>query len=97
LITLARVYDERSGGGPRSLVERSWPRGVRRAELRLGAWRTDVAPSGDLGRGFGHDPDTWDEFRRRCFAEFDGRPEAWAPILDAAAAGDVTLDGAAPG
>jgi uncharacterized protein YeaO (DUF488 family) len=92
VIHLARVYDrDAPGGGPRFLVERLWPRGVRRADLQLTDWLRDAGPSDELRRWFGHDPRKWDEFRRRYSAELDGRPESWRPLLEAAAAGEVTL------
>jgi uncharacterized protein YeaO (DUF488 family) len=92
VITLARVYDyETAGDRPRFLVERLWPRGVRRADLLLDDWVKDVGPSTELRRWFGHEPEKWDEFRRRYFAELDGRPEVWEPLRDAADAGDITL------
>jgi uncharacterized protein YeaO (DUF488 family) len=92
VITLARVYDHVSAGDrPRFLVERLWPRGVRRADLQLDDWLKDVGPSTELRRWFGHEPEKWDEFRRRYFAELDSRPEAWEPLRDAADAGDITL------
>ena len=92
LITLARVYDhEDPGKRPRFLVERLWPRGVRRADLHLTDWLKDVGPSDELRRWFGHQPERWDEFRRRYFGELDGNPEAWKPLCDAADAGDITL------
>ena len=92
VITLARVYDhEGVGGGPRFLVERLWPRGVRRADLQLDDWLPDVGPSTGLRKWFGHDPRRWDEFRQRYAAELDRHPETWRPLHEAAAAGDVTL------
>jgi uncharacterized protein YeaO (DUF488 family) len=92
VIHLARVYDrDAPGNGPRFLVERLWPRGVRRADLALTEWLGDAGPSSELRRWFGHDPEKWDEFRRRYAAELDGRPAAWRPLLEAAATGDVTL------
>jgi uncharacterized protein YeaO (DUF488 family) len=92
LIALARVYDqEEAGSRPRFLVERLWPRGVRRADLQLSAWLPDVGPSSELRRWFGHEPRKWAEFRRRYFDELDQHPEAWRPLHDAAAAGDITL------
>jgi uncharacterized protein YeaO (DUF488 family) len=92
VIDLARVYDDPAQGeAPRFLVERLWPRGVRRADLSLSDWLKDVAPSDELRRWFGHRPERWDEFRRRYFAELDERPTAWEPLRDAAAAGPVTL------
>ena len=93
VIDLVRVYDDDTGGdAPRFLVERLWPRGVRRSSLRLSDWLRDVAPSTELRKWFGHDPRRWDDFRRRYFAELDAHPEAWQPLRDAAAAAsDVTL------
>ena len=92
VVRLARVYDADPGdGAPRYLVERLWPRGVRRDALPLTAWLSEVAPSTELRRWFGHDPDRWEEFRRRYAAELDARPSAWRPLADALAAGDVTL------
>jgi uncharacterized protein YeaO (DUF488 family) len=92
VIRLARVRDpDDAGAAPRFLVERLWPRGVRRAELRMSDWLQDVGPSHELRKWFGHDPDRWDEFRRRYAAELDAHPQAWAVLRDAAAAGDVTL------
>ena len=92
VITLARVYDDEGvASGSRFLVERLWPRGVRRADLRLSDWLPDVGPSTDLRRWFGHDPSKWADFRRRYFDELDRHPQAWRPLRDAAAAGDITL------
>ena len=71
-IEVARVYDRHAvPEGRRFLVERLWPRGVRRDDLRLEAWLRDVAPSAELRRWFGHDPQRWAEFRRRYAAELD--------------------------
>jgi uncharacterized protein YeaO (DUF488 family) len=92
VITLARVYDPaRSPRGRSFLVERLWPRGVRREALAGSEWLPDVGPSHELRKWFGHDPAKWDEFRRRYFAELDDRPEAWRVLADAAAADDITL------
>ncbi len=92
VIRLARVHDhENAGDRPSFLVERLWPRGVRRADLQLDDWVKDVGPSTELRRWFGHEPEKWDEFRRRYFAELDDRSEAWEPLRDAADAGDITL------
>jgi uncharacterized protein YeaO (DUF488 family) len=92
MISLARVYDEAHvGDQPRFLVERLWPRGVRRDALRLSDWLPDVGPSRELRKWFGHEPEKWDDFRRRYFAELDRHPEAWQALRDAAAVGDITL------
>lgn len=92
MIQLKRVYDPpNSTDGPRFLIERLWPRGVKKTSLRLDAWLKEVGPSHELRRWFSHDPGKWDEFRRRYFAELDANPEAWRPILKAARDGRVTL------
>ena len=92
MIRLKRVYDlPEPGDGVRLLVERLWPRGMKKDALRLDGWLKDVAPSDALRRWFAHDPAKWDEFQRRYRAELDAHPEAWQPILEAARQGDVTL------
>lgn len=91
-INLSRVYDHNpTTAGNAFLVERLWPRGVRRDEIQLDGWAKEAAPSTELRRWFGHDPAKWAEFRRRYVAELDAQPEALAPLVDAAAAGDITL------
>jgi len=92
MIAVERVYDKpQARGGARFLVERLWPRGVKKQALPLQAWLREAAPSNDLRRWFGHDPARWEEFRRRYFAELDARPEAWQPVREAARRGNVTL------
>jgi uncharacterized protein YeaO (DUF488 family) len=92
VIRLARVHDPVDAcDGPRFLVERLWPRGVRRADLRFTDWLKDAGPSNELRQWFGHDPERWDEFRQRYFSELDRRPQAWRPLRDVAVRGDVTL------
>jgi uncharacterized protein YeaO (DUF488 family) len=92
MIQLKRAYDtaERADG-VRYLVERLWPRGLKKEQLRLDGWLKDVAPSAELRKWFSHDPAKWPEFRRRYLAELDRSSEAWRPILDAARRGRVTL------
>lgn len=91
-IRLCRVYDPPPPPTGRVfLVERLWPRGVRRDELHLDDWPKEVAPSTELRKWFSHDPSKWKEFRRRYFAELDLRPEAWQPIAAAARTHQVTL------
>lgn len=84
MITVKRVYDAPTrDDGCRLLVDRLWPRGVKKDEARLDAWLKDAAPSDKLRRWFSHEPDKWEEFRRRYFVELDHKPEAWRPIVDA--------------
>jgi len=92
MLALKRVYDKPSPeDGVRFLVERLWPRGIRKADLRLDAWLKDVAPSTTLRRWFGHDPKKWSEFQRHYFAELDSHPEECDHIRKAARHGRVTL------
>ncbi len=92
MIQLKRVYDEAAPqDGARFLVERLWPRGIRKADLRTDGWHKDAGPSTQLRKWFGHDPKKWDEFQRKYFAELDSQPDAWKPILEAAQRGTVTL------
>jgi len=92
MIQLERVYDApNSGDGARFLVERLWPRGVKKTSLKMDGWLKDVAPSTELRTWFSHDPVKWDEFCRRYFAELKANPDAWRPILDAMHLGNVTL------
>lgn len=92
MILLKRAYEEASpGDGARFLVERLWPRGIAKADLRIDAWLNDVAPSHDLRRWFSHDPEKWEEFQRRYFAQLDAHPEAWAEIAGVSRHGVVTL------
>ena len=92
MIQLKRTYDPaKDEDGKRFLVERLWPRGMKKEALRLDAWFKDVAPSDDLRRWFGHDPDKWSEFQRRYFTELDANRVAWEPLLAAARTGPVML------
>lgn len=92
MMETARVY----GIGPkgdelRVLVDRLWPRGVRKDALLLDWWARDAAPGDALRKWYSHDPDRWEEFKRRYYAELDARPEAWQPILAKARANRVVL------
>jgi uncharacterized protein YeaO (DUF488 family) len=91
-IHLKRAYDPATqADGRRILVERLWPRGVRKADLKADAWLKEVAPSTELRQWFAHRVERWDEFRRRYEKELDAKPSDWAPILDASRRGAVTL------
>jgi uncharacterized protein YeaO (DUF488 family) len=92
LIQLKRVYEPATPeDGARFLVERLWPRGVKKESLRFDAWLKDVAPSTELRQWFAHDPAKWEGFQRKYFAELDANAEALAPIRKAVRKGPVTL------
>lgn len=92
MIRLKRVYEAfAEDDGKRFLVERLWPRGVKKEDLKMAGWLRDVAPSDALRRWFGHDPAKWDEFRLRYAAELEGNADSWKPLLEKARHGAVTL------
>ncbi len=92
MLKTKRVYEDKKGGdGTRFLVERLWPRGVKKDDLEMKAWLKDVAPSPELRKWFAHDPDKWPEFQKRYRAELKANPHAWEPIVEAARKHDVTL------
>lgn len=92
MIKLMRAYEPASSSdGTRYLVERLWPRGVKKTTLHINGWLKDVAPSTALRQWFNHDPRKWDEFRRRYRHELDANPDAVDPVLKAARRGNVTL------
>jgi uncharacterized protein YeaO (DUF488 family) len=92
MIQIKRVYDPPAkGDGERFLVERLWPRGMKKEALHMVAWCKNTAPSAELRRWFGHDPAKWKEFQRRYQAELADDRAGWQPLLDAAKQGNITL------
>jgi uncharacterized protein YeaO (DUF488 family) len=89
-LRLKRVYDPPAkADGQRILVDRVWPRGVKKADAALDLWLKEVAPSTALRKWFNHDPEKWPEFQRRYRAELDRNPDQLRPLVDAK--GRVTL------
>jgi uncharacterized protein YeaO (DUF488 family) len=93
MIKIKRAYDPpESDDGTRFLIDRIWPRGIKKDSLQVEAWLKDIAPSDTLRKWFAHDPAKWEEFRRRYSAELDSRPRSWQEILgQARKAENVTL------
>jgi uncharacterized protein YeaO (DUF488 family) len=92
MINIKRVYDPFSkADGVRFLVERLWPRGMKKDALQMDAWYKNLAPSDGLRRWFSHDPAKWEEFQRRYRAELADNPAACQPLLDAATLGNIIL------
>lgn len=92
MIKTKRAYESPSpSDGTRFLVDRLWPRGVKKESLEIQDWLKAAAPSDDLRKQFHHDPERWEEFHRQYFQELDQNPDALKPLLDAARHGDVTL------
>lgn len=92
-VTYRRIYDrpERSDG-LRVLVDRIWPRGVRKEDAHLDEWLKDVAPSTELRHWYGHDPERFAEFRRRYLAELrESSRQAAEHLRSIARQHDLTL------
>lgn len=93
-LRVRRIYDQpATGDGQRVLIDGMWPRGVRKADAALDAWRREVAPSRELRQWFGHDPARFQEFARCYRAELrDGsRAAVVDELADWARTGRVTL------
>jgi uncharacterized protein YeaO (DUF488 family) len=103
---LRRIYDDVGGtAGYRVLVDRLWPRGVKKSDAGLDEWLKDVAPSTELRRWYGHDPGRFAEFTRRYLTELRRPPASGAvdhllelastqPVVLLTATGDVEHSGA---
>lgn len=91
-ITIARVYDaQQSEAGYRVLVDRLWPRGIKKEDLHLDEWAKDLAPSTELRKWFGHDPQRWSEFKRRYQQELKSNLSAVDELLEKASRRRITL------
>ncbi|WOH53298.1 DUF488 domain-containing protein [Bradyrhizobium sp. sBnM-33] len=91
-VKLRRAYDaDRSGDGTRILIDRLWPRGVRKVDAAIDLWAKDIAPSTALRRRFGHDPARWNEFRRRYSEEVHQHGDRLDKLRALAQGGRITL------
>jgi uncharacterized protein YeaO (DUF488 family) len=91
-IHLKRAYDApETSDGYRVLVDRLWPRGISKEDIKIDLWLKEIAPSGDLRKWFGHDPEKWNEFKKRYFKELDDRPDVVKQLADKVNQGPVTL------
>lgn len=71
-LRVKRIYeDPEEADGERILVDRIWPRGISKDKGRLSGWAKDLAPSDELRKWFGHDPERWEEFKERYRAELE--------------------------
>ncbi|MET1079119.1 MAG: DUF488 family protein [Pseudomonas sp.] len=92
MIQCKRVYEAASeADGCRILVDRLWPRGLRKDRLALHAWLPEVAPSTAVRQAFGHRAERFEAFRQAYRAELAARPEHWVGLLDKARQGRLTL------
>jgi uncharacterized protein YeaO (DUF488 family) len=91
-IRLKRVYEEPSkDDGTRILVERLWSRGLSKEKAAIDLWLKEVAPSADLRKWYGHDPDKWEAFRRRYRAELDAKRDVLDDLKRRLKEGTVTF------
>ncbi|MGH8217914.1 MAG: DUF488 domain-containing protein [Steroidobacteraceae bacterium] len=91
-IRIKRAYEPASAAdGTRILVDRIWPRGVKKADAHVKQWLKEVAPSTELRKWFGHDPARWEEFRRRYEAELARKRDLLAELRELAKSGPLTL------
>lgn len=89
MIKVKRVYEPKEmDDGPWILVERLWPRGIKREKIDL--WLKDIAPSTELRIWFSHDPAKWEEFQKRYFSELE-KNETVEQVFKMASSGNVTL------
>ena len=90
-VALKRAYEAPAkSDGKRVLVDRLWPRGLTREKAAIDLWLREVAPSNELRKWFGHDPEKWPEFERRYRAELKGSP-ALMELRELSRQGDITL------
>lgn len=91
-IVIKRVYEPPAkSDGYRVLIDRLWPRGLKKDDVPLDLWAKELAPSTALRQWFGHDPARWEGFRQRYAGELDKRTEHWRQLAERAAKHPVTL------
>jgi uncharacterized protein YeaO (DUF488 family) len=92
MLRTKRVYEAPArSDGQRILVDRLWPRGMRKEDAAIDEWMKEIAPSTELRQWFGHDPKKWPEFERRYRQELRAREDLLRTIARRASRGTVTL------
>jgi uncharacterized protein YeaO (DUF488 family) len=92
VILLKRAYKKPSPtDGKRILVERLWPRGLRKEEAKIDEWPKEIAPSNELRKWYNHDPAKWVEFKKRYWAELDNRKETMEKLAKEVKNAQVTF------
>jgi uncharacterized protein YeaO (DUF488 family) len=91
-LKIKRVYEQPAkGDGKRILVDRLWPRGLTKEKASIDLWLKDIAPSTELRKWFGHDPDKWKEFKKRYYQELKNNKEPVAILNEELKTKVVTL------
>ena len=92
MVKTKRIYDPASPeDGRRILVDRLWPRGIKKEEARVDAWLRDIAPSTELRKWFSHDPAKWEEFKKRYREELEAKEDLVQELRAEGRKGTVTL------
>ena len=92
MIKVQRIYNNPKGNNTfRILVDRLWPRGLSKEEVKVDLWQKDIAPSNTLRKWFSHDEKKWDEFKTRYFKELEKNSKSVNMILDKVKEESITL------
>jgi uncharacterized protein YeaO (DUF488 family) len=92
LISVKRMYEQPDkSDGYRVLVDRIWPRGIKKEEALIDCWFKEIAPSHELRKWFKHDPGKWQEFKQRYFEELKKHPETLNQLAEIVKSRPVTL------
>lgn len=92
MIKTKRTYDKpQAEDGLRILVDRIWPRGLKKTEFKMDLWQKDISPSSLLRKWFNHDESKWDEFKNRYYNELQDKKESIGLLLEKAEKGTITL------
>jgi uncharacterized protein YeaO (DUF488 family) len=92
MVEVKRIYDPPSpDDGKRILVDRLWPRGVRKDNAAIDEWLKEIAPSNELRKWFGHDPARWEEFRKRYAKELESKRDLLKRLQAESRKGTLTL------
>jgi uncharacterized protein YeaO (DUF488 family) len=92
MIKIKRVYDPAEpGDGKRILVDRLWPRGIKKENLKMDEWLQEISPSDKLRKWFSHDPKKYEEFKKRYTRELEDKSDILGRIKNEAKKGRVTL------
>ncbi len=91
-VKLKRAYEPPAADdGIRVLVDRLWPRGIKKTDAAIDEWMKEIAPSAGLRKWFGHDPKRWQEFQRRYKSEIRHHPDQLRQLRTLAQGGRITL------
>lgn len=92
MVKIKRIYDPPSkDDGERILVDRLWPRGIKKEDAMIDEWLKDIAPSDELRKWFSHEPSKWQEFRKRYRSELKKNPVLIERLITESKKGTITL------